>query len=194
LIVISGPSGAGKGTLIARVLPQFQHLVKSVSATTRLQRDRELDGREYIFITRDEFLRRVEEGEFLEWAEYGGNLYATPAAAVQAALDRGTDVILEIELQGARQVMERVSDAATVFIAPPSLRELEERLRRRATETEETIGLRMEHARDELEELARDALRKSREFHYVIVNGDVDIAAGELRSAIEDIRRNDSTR
>jgi guanylate kinase len=136
----------------------------------------------------------VEQGEFLEWAVYGENLYGTPAAAVEAHLSRGTDVILEIELQGARQVMERVSRAVTVFIAPPSLRELEDRLRRRDTETQETIERRMEHARDEMEELARDALRKSKEFHYVIVNDDVDVAAEQLRSAIEDIRENDSMR
>lgn len=139
-------------------------------------------------------MRRVEEGDFLEWAEYGGNLYGTQAALVEAHLNRGTDVILEIELQGARQIMERVPGAVTVFIAPPSLSELEERLRRRDTETGETIERRMEHARDEMDELARDALRESKEFHYVIVNDDVDVAAEQLRSAIQDIRENDSTR
>ena len=166
----------------------------SVSVTTRLRRAGELEGRDYVFVSRDEFLRRVEQGDFLEWAEYGGNLYGTQAALVEAHLERGTDVILEIELQGARQVMQRVPGAVTVFIAPPSLGELEERLRRRDTETGETIERRMEHARDEMDELARDALRESKEFHYVIVNDDVDVAAEQLRSAIQDIRENDSTR
>ncbi|MHB9148662.1 MAG: guanylate kinase [Thermoleophilia bacterium] len=193
-MVISGPSGAGKGTLIARVLPLFRDLVVSVSATTRPRRAGEREGRDYIFVSREEFLRRVERGEFLEWAVYGENLYGTPAGPVEAYLSRGIDVILEIELQGARQVMERVPRAVTVFIAPPSLRELEDRLLRRDTETPETIERRMEHARDEMEELARDALRKSREFHYVIVNDDVDVAAEQLRSAIQDIRMNDSMR
>ncbi len=166
----------------------------SVSATTRPRRAGELEGRDYVFVSRHEFVRRVEQGDFLEWAEYGGNLYGTQAAPVEAQLARGTDVILEIELQGARQVMERVPGAVTIFIAPPSLSELEERLRRRDTETGETIERRMEHARDEMDELARDELRESKEFHYVIVNDDVDVAAEQLRSAIQDIRENDSTR
>jgi len=194
LIVISGPSGAGKGTLIARVLPYFDRLVVSVSATTRPRRAGEGEGREYCFLSRREFLRRVEAREFLEWAVYGDNLYGTPAAAVEAHLDAGADVILEIELQGARQVMERMPDAVMVFIAPPSLGELEERLRRRDTESPEAIERRMDHARDEMDELARDALRDSREFHYVIVNDDVDAAAERLRSAIQEIRANDPTR
>jgi guanylate kinase len=172
----------------------FDDLVVSVSATTRPRRAGEREGREYFFIARPEFVRRIEAGEFLEWAEYGANLYGTPAAAVEAHLRRGIDVILEIELQGARQVMSRSRDAVTVFIAPPSLRELEERLRRRDTETEDAIGRRMEHARDEMEELERDQLRTSRDFHYVIVNDEVDAAAEQLRSAIEDIRKNDPTR
>ncbi|MHB8867724.1 MAG: guanylate kinase [Thermoleophilia bacterium] len=194
LIVISGPSGAGKGTLIARVLPRFDRLVVSVSATTRPRRAGEGEGREYYFLSRREFLRRVEAREFLEWAVYGDNLYGTPAAAVEAHLDAGADVILEIELQGARQVMGRMPDAVMVFIAPPSLGELEERLRRRDTESPEAIERRMDHARDEMDELARDALRDSREFHYVIVNDDVDAAAERLRSAIQEIRANDPTR
>lgn len=180
--------------MIARVLPSFDNLVVSVSATTRPRRAGEGEGREYYFLSRAEFLRRVGAGEFLEWAVYGENLYGTPAEAVEAHLGAGDDVILEIELQGARQVKERVPGAVLVFVAPPSLRELEERLRRRDTETEEAIERRMGHARDEMDELARDALKDSREFHYVIVNDDVDVAAEQLRSAIEDIRTNDPTR
>lgn len=176
------------------MLPFFDHLVISVSATTRPRRAGEGEGREYYFVTRPEFLRRVGDGEFLEWAVYGDNLYGTPADAVNAHLSAGDDVILEIELQGARQVKERVPGAVLVFVAPPSLRELEDRLRRRDTETEEAIERRMGHARHEMDELARDALRDSREFHYVIVNDDVDMAAEQLRAAIEDIRANDPTR
>ena len=194
LIVISGPSGAGKGTLIARVLPLFGDLVVSVSATTRLRRAGEREGREYFFMSREDFVRRVEEGAFLEWAEYGGNLYGTPAAAVEAYLASGRDVILEIELQGARQVKERVNDALLVFIAPPDLGELEQRLRRRNTESQDAIARRMEHAREEMDELARDMVRKSREFHYVIVNDDVEAAGEALRDVIEDIRANDPER
>lgn len=194
MIVISGPSGAGKGTLIARVLPHFRDLVVSVSATTRPRRAGEREGREYFFMGREEFLRRVEAGAFLEWAEYGGNLYGTPEAPVRTHLEAGRDVILEIELQGARQIRERVRDAVLVFIAPPDLQELEQRLRRRNTESEEAIAKRMDHAREEMDELARDMLRESREFHYVIVNEDVDVAAEALIGVIEDIRKNDPER
>jgi len=194
LIVISGPSGAGKGTLISRVIPHFDDLAVSVSATTRNRRAGERDGIEYFFLSREEFVRRAEAGELLEWAVYGDNLYGTPALPVLAHLEAGRDVILEIELQGARQVMARKSDAMMVFIAPPSLGELEDRLRRRNTESEEAIESRMDHARDEMEELEHDALRESREFHYVIVNDDVDEATERLRSVIERIRENDPTR
>ncbi|GAB4253537.1 MAG: guanylate kinase [Thermoleophilia bacterium] len=194
MIVISGPSGAGKGTLIARILPHFRDLVVSVSATTRPRRAGEREGREYFFMGREEFLRRVEAGAFLEWAEYGGNLYGTPEAPVRTHLEAGRDVILEIELQGARQIRERVRDAVLVFIAPPDLQELEQRLRRRNTESEEAIAKRMDHAREEMDELARDLLRESREFHYVIVNDDVDVAAEALIGVIEDIRKNDPER
>ncbi len=145
-------------------------------------------------MSREDFVRRVEEGAFLEWAEYGGNLYGTPAAAVEAYLASGRDVILEIELQGARQVKERVNDALLVFIAPPDLGELEQRLRRRNTESQDAIARRMEHAREEMDELARDMVRKSREFHYVIVNDDVEAAGEALRDVIEDIRANDPER
>ncbi len=194
MIVISGPSGAGKGTLISRVIPHFDDLAVSVSATTRNRRAGERDGIEYFFLSREEFVRRAEAGELLEWAVYGDNLYGTPALPVLAHLEAGRDVILEIELQGARQVMARKSDAMMVFIAPPSLGELEDRLRRRNTESEEAIESRMDHARDEMEELEHDALRESREFHYVIVNDDVDEATERLRSVIERIRENDPTR
>lgn len=136
----------------------------------------------------------MEAGAFLEWAEYGGNLYGTPEAPVRAHLKAGRDVILEIELQGARQIRERVGDAVLVFITPPDLQELEQRLRRRNTESEEDIAKRMDHAREEMDELARDMLRESREFHYVIVNDDVDVAAEALIGVIEDIRKNDPER
>lgn len=194
LIVISGPSGAGKGTLINRILPLFQDLEVSVSATTRDRRAGEMEGRDYHFITREEFLRRVEEGEFLEWAEYGGNLYGTPAAAVQAMLDRGCDVILEIELQGARQVHRRKGDAILVFIRPPSMEELEDRLHQRGTETAEAIARRMAHAAEELGQAPAQNGGKPPEFHYAIVNDEVDEASEALRRVIEEIRAQDPTR
>jgi guanylate kinase len=154
----------------------------------------EQDGVEYRYVAREEFLRRVEHGDFLEWAEYGGNLYGTPAAAVWDMVRQGSDVILEIELQGARQVMSRVPESVVVFIAPPSLEELESRLRQRDTETEEAIRRRMDHARDEMDALARSAAGEEQEFDYVIVNDDVDAAVEDLRAAIEEIRATDTER
>jgi guanylate kinase len=192
--VISGPSGAGKGTLISRVLACTDHLAVSVSATTRGRRAREREGREYYFVSPDAFLRMVEEGAFLEWAEYSGNLYGTPAEPVAAHLAAGRDVILEIELQGARQVLRRMPESLLVFIAPPSMQELENRLRGRETETEEDIARRLAVAREEMAELARDAGREVRDFDYAIVNDDVESAAAKLRAAIEEIRQNDPTR
>jgi guanylate kinase len=176
------------------VLNQLDDLQLSVSATTRLRRAGEKEGKDYFFLSRREFLRRVEEGRFLEWAEYGNNLYGTPAAPVHDALAEGKDVLLEIELQGARQVMRRFPDAVTVFIKPPDLQELEDRLRNRNTETESDISLRMARAEREMEVFADDARRGGGDFDYAIVNDDVEIATEELRSIIEDIRSHDPMR
>lgn len=196
LIVVSGPSGAGKGTLIERVVPEFDEVFVSVSATTRPRRAGEREGEAYYFLSRPEFLRRVEAGDFLEWAEYGGNLYGTPREPVDAYLRVGQDVILEIELQGARQVMTRVSDAVGVFIAPPDLQALEDRLRGRNTDSEDSINRRLEHARDELDALAGDpgGQRGAAEFRYVIVNDDLEVATEELRAILQSIRENDPAR
>ena len=192
--MISGPSGAGKGTLIRRVVACTDDLVVSVSATTRGRRVGEREGREYCFVSRAGFLRMVEQGAFLEWAEYSGNLYGTPAEPVMAHEAAGRDVILEIELQGARQVLRRMPESLLIFIAPPSMQELENRLRRRETETEADIARRLGVAREEMAELARDAGREVRDFDYAIVNDDVDLAAAKLCAAIEEIRQNDPTR
>lgn len=165
-----------------------------MSTTTRARRAGEREGVEYHYVTGDDFLRRVDQGDFLEWAEYGGHLYGTPAGAVWAQVREGRDVILEIELQGARQVMRRVPEAVVVFIAPPDLEELEERLRLRDTETEEAIRRRMDHARDEMNALSQNAAGEGQEFDYVIVNDAVDAAAEDLRAVIEEIRATDTER
>ena len=134
LFVFSGPSGVGKGTLKARLLSEFAgQIVDSVSATTRAPREGEQDGREYFFITRQEFMRRVENNEFLEHAEYSGNCYGTPQKNVERLLGEGIDVVLEIDVQGARQVRSRMPGCVSIFVLPPSFEELEHRLRERHT-------------------------------------------------------------
>jgi len=134
LFVVAGPSGAGKGTLIEELLKRYPTAWLSVSATTRKPRPDEVEGVQYNFLDSDEFRELVEKGEFLEWAEVHGNLYGTPRARVERELARGLDVILEIDVQGARQVREKIPDAVAVFVLPPSLEVLEERLRNRGTE------------------------------------------------------------
>ncbi len=164
LIVVSGPSGAGKSTLIRQALSDIPELAYSVSATTRKPRKGEVDGRDYVFLPRDEFERWIEEGKFLEWAEYSGNLYGTPEAKVEEALAGGRSIILEIELQGARKVREKRPDAVMVFVRAPSLEETRRRLEGRATEDLEALETRMATARGEVAALD--------EFDLEVVNGD----------------------
>lgn len=177
LFVVAGPSGAGKGTLIAELLKRYPRARLSVSATTREPRPGEREGVEYHFLDRKEFERRAQAGEFLEWAEVHGNLYGTPRRAVEEWLEGGHDVILEIDVQGAWQVRERMPEAVTVFVAPPSLEALEERLRRRGTESEEEIRRRL-----------RNAVRENEErtgFRHVVVNDDLRRAVDELCAIYE---------
>jgi guanylate kinase len=163
----------------------------SVSATTRSKRDGEQEGRDYFFLTREEFERRARAGLFLEWAAYAGNLYGTPALAVQAELSAGFDVILEIELQGAEQVLRMRSDAVMIYIVPPSLRELERRLRGRKTESEMAIRSRLARAEEEIAIVEAKECEGLPPMHYVIVNDSVDTASDELASIIKRIREED---
>ncbi|MGQ9475806.1 MAG: guanylate kinase [Actinomycetota bacterium] len=177
LFVVAGPSGAGKGTLISELLKRYPQARLSVSATTREPRPGEREGVEYHFLDRKEFQRRAQAGDFLEWAEVHGNLYGTPRRAVEEWLERGHDVILEIDVQGARQVRERMPEAVTVFVTPPSLEALEERLRQRGTENEEEIRRRL-----------RNAVRENQErtdFRHVVVNDDLRRAVEELCAIYE---------
>ena len=179
LIVVSGPSGAGKSTLIRTALDAVPRLAYSVSATTRDPRPGEVDGRDYVFLTREEFERWIDEDRFLEWAEYSGNLYGTPEQKVEEFLDDGRSVILEIELQGARQVRRKRPDADMVFVRAPSLYETRRRLTGRATETEEARETRLATAVEEV--AARD------EFDYEVVNGDRERARKDMIEIIESI-------
>ena len=174
LFVYSGPSGVGKGTLKEKLFDEFgDRLVFSVSATTRAARPGEKDGEDYFFISRQDFENRIANNDFLEYAEYAGNLYGTPRSAVESQLSRGINVLLEIEVQGALQVKRRMPESVSVFVLPPSFEELERRLRGRATESEEKILERLETARGEL------SYAESYDHH--VVNADRDEAYGELR-------------
>lgn len=172
LFVISGPSGAGKGTLVTRVRERRSNMGLTVSATTRAPRKGEVDGVNYFFLTREEFDRRVANGEFVEWAEVHGNCYGTLVSEVTSKLASGASLILEIDVQGALQVKERFPEAVLIFIKPPSLEVLRERLVGRGTETPETIELRMANAADELALADR--------YDDVVVNDDLDRATDEL--------------
>ena len=179
MIVVSGPSGAGKSTLIRAALDAVPSLAYSVSATTRRPREGEVDGRDYIFLTREEFEKWIDEGRFLEWAEYSGNLYGTPEQKVEEFLADGLSVILEIELQGARIVREKRPDAVMIFVRAPDLEETRKRLEGRATENSEALEARMTTALSEVS--ARS------EFDYEIVNDDRERAREEIIRTIENI-------
>jgi guanylate kinase len=176
VFVITGPSGVGKGTLIRGLLEQLPELELSVSATTRAPRAGEREGVDYHFLTQEEFGRRVDAGDFLEHATYSGNRYGTLRSEVQRRLDQGRPVVLEIELQGARQVREAMPDAVAVFIAPPSREALRARLIGRGTDTPEQVDARMRTAERELEAQA--------EFPHVVVNDRLEQATDELAGIV----------
>lgn len=173
---MSGPSGAGKGTLIAGVRETYPQLEVAISATTRPQRPGEQDGVEYHFLSIADFERRVERGEFLEHVEYAGNRYGTLRSEIDDRVQDNRSVVLEIELVGARAVRELVPEATSVFIAPPSVDELERRLENRATDSEADIARRIAVSRRELE--------AAEEFDHVIVNADIKEATGKLQAVV----------
>ena len=176
LIVVSGPSGAGKSTVIAKVMERRNDLCFSVSATTRKPREGEVDGVNYFFVSGTEFDRMIGDDELLEHAEYNRDNYGTPRAYVEEKRRAGMHVLLDIEVQGARQVRERVPEAIKIFIIPPSLQVLEQRLRGRGTETEEQIQRRLARARGEY--------READFYDYVVINDHLETAANELNAII----------
>jgi len=176
LIVISGPSGAGKSTVVFKALEGRNDCCFSVSATTRKPRPTEVDGREYFFVEPDRFKEMIANDELLEHAEYVANSYGTPRAYVEQKLSEGVNVILDIEVQGALQVHEKMPEAVLIFFIPPTMEELERRLRGRGTDSERKIQARLYRAREEYE-LATF-------YNYIIINDDVDAAANEFASII----------
>lgn len=176
LFVMTGASGVGKDTIRQKALPEIDNLFYSISATTRERRPGEVHGKQYYFYDKASFEQLIAENGLLEYAEYVGDYYGTPAQPVYEALARGQDVLLELELVGARQVKARLPEAVMIFIAPPTLIELERRLRGRGTDSEEKIQKRLARAREEI--------RAVREFDYVVVNDLLAEAAEVFKSII----------
>ena len=177
LVVLSGPSGSGKDTVLDRLKEKVSTFDKTVSATTRSVRDGEKDGIDYYFIDKTTFEKKIEDGYFLEYTVYNGNYYGTPVSEVEKRMDRGGCVLLKIEVEGAANVRKAIPESVSVFIIPPSMEELERRLRGRGTETEESFRSRLETAKQELS--------RACEYDYVVVNDDVELCAEQVSHILE---------
>lgn len=176
LIVVSGPSGSGKGTLLQGLMQGNERIKYSVSATTRSPREGEVNGKNYFFVTREEFQQQIQSGGMLEFATYCGNYYGTPRRYVYDNLEAGYDVILEIDVAGATELMEQGEPAVYIFIMPPSMQELKKRLVGRNTETDAVIEKRLNTARDEIAAAGR--------YNYIVVNDVIDDAIDKLKAII----------
>lgn len=176
LVVVSGFSGAGKGTVMKRLLQKYDNYALSISMATRSPRPGEVDGRDYFFVSRDAFEEKIAEGGFVEYAQYCGNYYGTPKAYVEQQLEAGKDVILEIEIQGALKIKEKFETALLVFVMPPSVEELERRLIGRGTETPEVIRQRLSRADEEAEGIEN--------YDYIVINNQLDACVEELNQLI----------
>lgn len=176
LYVVSGSSGVGKGTVLKGFLSRNPNFMLSISCTTRAPREGEVDGVNYFFMTKDDFKDCIENDKFLEWAEFAGNFYGTKKKFINQCLEDGKDIILEIDTQGALQVKKQMPESVLIFICPPSLGDLEKRLRGRHTEDEATIQKRLNAVKEEL--------ARAENFDYKIVNDDLDNAISELERII----------
>lgn len=172
VFVITGPSGVGKGTIVSQVCQKVDNIYLSVSATTREKREGEKEGVNYFFKTKEDFTKLINEKEFLEWAEFAGDYYGTLKFQVNNYVSCGKDIILEIELQGAKQIREKYPDAVLIFLAPPSFEALEERLIKRQTESIEKVKIRLKKATQEMKEVGL--------FHYLVVNDKLEEAVSNV--------------
>lgn len=179
LVLFSGPSGVGKDTVLEVVLNKNRDLQKSISLTTRDIRENEMDGKDYYFITQSAFDEMVKNNEVLEFAQYGKNFYGTPKAPIDKWLSEGKIIILKIEVQGAKKIKELYPDAVGIFIMPPSMEELEKRLRLRGTESEDDIKRRLDIAKNEME--------KSVDYDYLVVNDDIDLASDNVLDIVKSL-------
>lgn len=177
LIVFSGPSGVGKGSLMSKIIGRRKNLKLSTSYTTREPREGEIDGEDYYFLEKDKFLELAKNGEMLEYAEYCGNYYGTPKSLVEKELEQGNNVILEIEVQGGKQILDNFPEAVGVFVIPPSVRELYRRLINRASDTEEVITKRIEESKREIE--------FAKYYDYVVINECVEECASNVLKIID---------
>ena len=176
LIIISGPSGSGKGTIVEELVKRNKNIWLSISCTSRPIRQNEIPNKSYYFITKEEFLNKLDKGEFLEHNEYNGNYYGTPKLNIEDKLQQGTDVILEIDVNGAKQIKEKLPETICVFILPPSLEELKKRLVGRGSETKESMLARFKIAYQELNEITT--------YNYVVINESIEDAVKKVESII----------
>ena len=177
LIVVSGPSGTGKGTVCGKLLAETPQLAYSISATTRQPRDGEVDGENYYFLTREKFEAEIEAGGFLEYADVYGNYYGTPLKKIEERLQAGQDILLEIDTQGALSVMEKCPDGIFIFLLPPSMAELERRIKARGSETPESLERRLGAARQEI--------KVGKKYNYVVVNTTVKTAVKRIQAILD---------
>lgn len=177
LIVFSGPSGVGKDTILKKLIESDSNIKLSISATTRKKRDYETHGKDYYFLTEDEFLKKVSENKMLEHAKYCSNFYGTPSEPIENWLNDGFDVILEIEVEGGQKVIRENENAVSIFVMPPSFEKLKKRLENRKTDSDEVILGRLERAKEEI--------KASSKYSYVVINDDLDLCLCDIKAIIK---------